>query len=410
MYQALVIKPDQRKEQRIVLLEPPLRNPTTLGLALNSHLYDQFFGLIFSGDDVQILKVTELLDSQDWQFNTYSETQKLYEAVKNFILNDCGCTVTYEHVPKCWQKSTSNDLAMRVYKGLDTSPIDENRNTIIMRDDLIPLQAYAHSFPKPDQVLTLASDIEKLIEAQTQKLVFPTVATKPKLMNPTSEAQWIYVMETYKSQILKYGKMKASLEKAKDKQEYARMIAMWRAALYLFKRKCIKDGLPPYTVSDALSTHYNKPAGFGAKIKGSYHKAREHIKAILDTLKKSERLESIGDLKFDEVGKSSARYYISVYIDSKIAKKYDFDEVKTWLIEQKHYIKSKDFLKHSIDSVADVVVQPIRTRGMSTFIILYFTNDNVKLMLGAQDLSPTSTLRALRKIGVTLAETGELTI
>lgn len=438
MYQALVIKPEQRREQRIVLLEPPLRNPGTLGLALNSHQYDQFFGLIFSGDDTQILKVTELLDSRDWQFNTYSETQKLYEAVKKFILEDCGCNVEYEHIPKAWEKTAPNDKAMRVYKGLDTSPIDENMNTVVIRDDLLPLQAYAATHPDPSFVMAIAADIEKLVkadfvdeymptealdeeivEAQTQKLVFPSVATKPKLMNPKAMAQWKYVMETYKTQISKYGKMKSLMEKSSgtisnptnpNKQEYARMIAMWRAALYLFKRKCIKDGLPPYTVSDALSTHYNKPDGFGAKIKASYHKARDHAKSILETLKKSDRLETIGDLKFDEVGKSSARYYISVYIDSKIAKKYSFDEIKEWLVKEKHYTKGKEFFKHPVDSVADVIIQPFRTKGMSTFIVLYFTNENVKMMLGVQELTPTSTLRALRKIGMTLAETGELTI
>jgi butyryl-CoA dehydrogenase len=54
--------------------------------------------------------------------------------------------------------------------------------------------------------------------------------------------------------------------------------------------------------------------------------------------------------------------------------------------------------------------QAPRGKGMSTFIVLYFTNENVKMMLGIKELTPTSTLRALRKIGITLAETGELTI
>jgi hypothetical protein len=45
---------------------------------------------------------------------------------------------------------------------------------------------------------------------------------------------------------------------------------------------------------------------------------------------------------------------------------------------------------------------------MEAYIIMYFTNDQVKMMLGAQALTPASTLRVLRKVGVTIQETGDL--
>jgi hypothetical protein len=409
MYQALVIKPELRKEQRVVLLEPPLRNPGTLGLALNSQQYDQFFSCIFSGTDEEIKKTNDLLDGRDWQFNTYQETQKLYEAVKKFLKEDCNCAVTYEHIPKSWQKIEPNDKAMRVYKGLDMQPMEDNMHTVITRDDVAKLEAYASTCPMSDITMPLLKELKQL-EAQQQKITYPSMAKKPKLMNPKAEGEWIYVMENFKSQIYRYGQMKSSAEKSRDKKEYARMIAMWRASLYLFKRKCIKDGIPPYTVSDSLSTHYNKPTGFGTKMKTSYHNGRGLVKVILDTLRKSGRVDKQDPLKYDEVGKSNARYYISVYINAKIAKGFGYDEIHDWLIKQKQFLKGKGFVKKSIDSMCDVIIQPWTKRGMEIFITLYFTNDQVKMMLGtqAQTLTPASTLRALRKVGMTLQETGDL--
>lgn len=408
MYQALVIKPEQRKEQRIVLLEPPLRNPGTLGLALNSQQYDQFFSCIYSGDDVELAKFAELLDSRDLLFNTHTETQKLYEAVRDFLVNDCKCNIMYEHVPKSWSKTERNDKAMRVYKGLDTSPMEEDMHQTLTRDDVTPLEAYAATHPDPDAVKAVIAEIEKIVVAQQQKITLPSMAKKPKLMNPKAAGLWLYVMETFKSQIASYGKMKASTEKARDKAEYARMIAMWRASLYLFKRKCIKEGIPPYTVSDSLSTHYNKPDGFGTRVKTSYHKGRDQVKVLYDILKKSGRIATVELLKYDEVGKSNARYYISVYITAKFAKGFDYDETAAWCVKERGFTKSKGFIKKSIDSMCDVVIQPWGRRGMESYIILYFTNDQVKMMLGAQELTPVSTLRTLRKVGMTLQETGDI--
>lgn len=408
MYQALVIKPEQRKEQRIVLLEPPLRNPGTLGLALNSQQYGQFFSCIISGSDGELANVAELLDSRDLQFNTYSETQKLYEAVRDFIVRDCNVEIVYEHIPENWRKIEPNDKAMRVYKGLDTSPMEENMNMVVTRDDVAKLEAFAAAHPNPDVVHPVIAEVQKLVEAQQQKITLPSLARKPKLMNPKAETQWAYVMENFKSQITSYGKMKAATEKARDKAEYARMIGMWRAALYLFKRKCIKDGVPPYTVSENLSTHYNKPDGFGTKIKTSYHKGRDLVRTIYDTLKKSKRVEKTDLLKYDEAGKSNARYYISVYMTAKFSKGYDYEEVAKWLVDQKQFVRGKGFVKKTVDSICDVIIQPWSRRGMEAYIILYFTNDQVKMMLGAQALTPASTLRVLRKVGVTLQETGDL--
>lgn len=214
----------------------------------------------------------------------------------------------------------------------------------------------------------------------------------PKYINPRAKKIWDRALDKHADVI----------DRIPDTRE------KWGAAIFIFKRYAVDEGVEPFTRSPHEKTRKLARTEINRRANRGNAAAIKLINKVFTGMSKGGLVVDIGDEKFKEAVQDHGIYYITTQVRVRLSRGVQPGDALRWLLQNGWGGQPGRYAHYAVDDYTDVMAAPLG-RGIVFYMGTGLTSDQVTLLFDlSEDESKASILKLLGKAGRRWVKTGTL--